>query len=91
MKDPIGVLRSAGRASRWPARSCCSETALPMIPKAMSYWKQSADLLTKALSYLPSTDPILVNALQRYSAVALQKSVREGFGLWRRPCEREQQ
>lgn len=81
-KDPIGVIEAVRKARE---QVDCTLVLLgnnasddPEGHVVLETIKSSID---KGVIVLAVDDPLLVNALQRRSAVVLQKSIREGFGL----------
>jgi trehalose synthase len=81
-KDPIGVIEAVRKARE---QVDCTLVLLgnnasddPESHVVLESIKSSID---KGVIVLTVDDPLLVNALQRHSAVVLQKSIREGFGL----------
>ncbi len=81
-KDPIGVIEAHRKARR---QVDCTLVLVgnnasddPEGHVILETIKRSID---DRVIVLAVDDPILVNALQRHSAVVLQKSTREGFGL----------
>jgi trehalose synthase len=81
-KDPAGVIDAFRRARE---QVDCTLVLLgnnasddPESEVVLETIRRSAD---EAIIVLTVDDPVLVNALQRHSAVVLQKSIREGFGL----------
>ncbi|MBV8819617.1 MAG: glycosyltransferase [Acidobacteriaceae bacterium] len=81
-KDPLGVIDSFHRARN---KADCTLVLLgnnasddPESEVVLESIRRSVD---ESVIILTVDDPLLVNALQRYSAVVLQKSIREGFGL----------
>ncbi len=81
-KDPVGVIEAVRKARQ---EVDCTLVLLgnnasddPESHVVLETIKSSMD---KGVILLTVDDPLLVNALQRHSAVVLQKSIREGFGL----------
>ena len=81
-KDPVGVIEAVRKARQ---QVDCTLVLLgnnasddPESHVVLETIKSSID---KGVIVLTVDDPLLVNALQRHSAVVLQKSIREGFGL----------
>src|SRR5262249_13881546 len=86
LKDPVGVIRAFQRAKPFvDARLLLvggSATDDPEGAQVLAEVRQAAgndpDIL---ILELPPTANVEINALQRASAVVLQKSLKEGFGL----------
>ena len=81
-KDPMGVI-DAFRKAREQV-----ECTLVLVgnnasddPEGEKILESIKSVVDEGIIVLAADDPTLVNALQRYAAVVLQKSTREGFGL----------
>jgi trehalose synthase len=81
-KDPIGVIEAVRKARQ---QIDCTLVLLGNNasddPEAHVVLETIMSSIDKGVIVLTVDDPLLVNALQRRSAVVLQKSIREGFGL----------
>ncbi|HEY0850760.1 MAG TPA: glycosyltransferase [Bradyrhizobium sp.] len=81
-KDPIGVIEAFRKARE---QVDCTLVLLGNNasddPEAHVVLETIRSSIDKGIMVLTVDDPLLVNALQRHSAVVLQKSIREGFGL----------
>jgi trehalose synthase len=81
-KDPIGVIEAVRKARQ---QTDCTLILLGNNasddPEAHVVLETIMSSIDKGIIVLTVDDPLLVNALQRRSAVVLQKSIREGFGL----------
>jgi len=81
-KDPVGVIEAVNKARRHV------DCVLVLVgnnasddPESSIILKTIEGSLTDGIMVITADDPVLVNALQRHTAVVLQKSTREGFGL----------
>lgn len=81
-KDPIGVIEAFRKARE---QVDCTLVLLGNNasddPEAHVVLETIRSSIDRGIMVLTVDDPLLVNALQRHSAVVLQKSLREGFGL----------
>jgi trehalose synthase len=81
-KDPVGVLEAFHKARK---RADCTLVLVGNNatddPEADIVLESIRSAIDERVIVIAVDDPVLVNALQRYSAVVLQKSIREGFGL----------
>ncbi len=86
-KDPAGVIEVFKKVKRKvDCRLVLAGSMAPDDPEGVQIYekvKQKANdmLETKDIILITYENTILVNALQRISAVIIQKSIREGFGL----------
>lgn len=81
-KDPVGVIEAFRRAREQ------ADCTLVLVgnnasddPESHVVLETIRSSIDERVIVLAVDDPLLVNALQRHSAVVLQKSIREGFGL----------
>jgi trehalose synthase len=81
-KDPMGVIEAFSKARKQV------DCVLVLVgnnasddPEGAVMLKTIEGSLSNGIILITADDPVLVNALQRHSAVVLQKSTREGFGL----------
>jgi trehalose synthase len=81
-KDPMGVIEAFSKARQQV------DCVLVLVgnnasddPEGAVMLKTIEGSLSNGIMLITADDPVLVNALQRHSAVVLQKSTREGFGL----------
>jgi trehalose synthase len=81
-KDPIGVIEACRKARQQV------DCTLVLVgnnasddPEGHVILETIRNSIDDRMIVLAVDDPLLVNALQRHSAVVLQKSTREGFGL----------
>ena len=81
-KDPVGVIEAVRKARQ---QVDCTLVLLGNNasddPESHVVLESIRSSIDKGVIVLTVDDPLLVNALQRHSAVVLQKSIREGFGL----------
>jgi trehalose synthase len=81
-KDPMGVIEAFRKARR---QVDCTLVLLGSTatddPESAVVLETLQNSIDESVIVLTVDDPVLVNALQRHSAVVLQKSTREGFGL----------
>jgi len=81
-KDPIGVIDAFRKARKQvPCRLVLLGNSASDDPESEVVLKTVRSSIDENVIVLTVDDPLLVNALQRHSAVVLQKSIREGFGL----------
>jgi trehalose synthase len=81
-KDPIGVIDAFRRARKQvPCRLVLLGNSASDDPESEVVLKTVRSTIDEHVIVLTVDDPLLVNALQRHSAVVLQKFIREGFGL----------
>jgi trehalose synthase len=81
-KDPEGVIRAFKIARRKvPATLVLVGNIATDDPEGERVHQALLDSREERIIILSVEDTALVNALQRYAAVVLQKSIREGFGL----------
>ena len=81
-KDPIGVIDAFRRARKQvPCTLVLLGNSASDDPESEVVLKTVRSTVDESVIVLTVDDPLLVNALQRHSAVVLQKSIREGFGL----------
>ena len=81
-KDPVGVIDAFRRARKQvPCRLVLLGNNASDDPESEVVLKTVRSTIDENVIVLTVDDPLLVNALQRHSAVVLQKSIREGFGL----------
>jgi trehalose synthase len=81
-KDPVGVIEACRKARQQV------DCTLVLVgnnasddPEGHVILETIKNSIDERMIVLAVDDPLLVNALQRHSAVVLQKSTREGFGL----------
>src|SRR5262249_11737605 len=82
-KDPLGVIDAVNKARKQV------DCVLVLVGNNATDDPESSVILKSiegslnggGVMLITVDDPVLVNALQRHSAVVLQKSTREGFGL----------
>lgn len=81
-KDPVGVIEAFHKAREQV------DCTLVLVgnnasddPEGHVILETIRNSIDEHIIVLAVDDPLLVNALQRHSAVVLQKSIREGFGL----------
>lgn len=86
-KDPQGVLEVYKKVkSKIDARLLFCYNSADDDPEGSKVYQQMKEIAAEYLAngdvyFIRGDDPLLVNAVQRASAVILQKSKREGFGL----------
>jgi len=86
-KDPIGVIEVFKRIRKqFPCRLVLCGSMATDDPEGWDIFEQTREaagslLDDKEVILITVEDNVLVNTLQRKSAVVLQKSIREGFGL----------
>jgi trehalose synthase len=81
-KDPIGVIEAFRKArEQVDCRLVLLGNNASDDPEAHVVLETIRSSIDAGILVLTVDDPLLVNALQRHSAVVLQKSLREGFGL----------
>lgn len=81
-KDPQGVIEAFRKARK---EVDCTLVLLGNVatddPEGQDVFESICECADERLHVLSVQDSALVNALQRYATVVLQKSIREGFGL----------
>ncbi len=81
-KDPQGVIQAfKGAQKEAPATLVLLGNIATDDPEGEVVYRSLLDSREERILIISSQDGALVNALQRRSAVVLQKSLREGFGL----------
>jgi len=81
-KDPIGVIEAFRQArEQVDCRLVLAGNNASDDPESGVILEAIQKLIDESIIVVAVDDPVLVNALQRHSAVVLQKSIREGFGL----------
>ena len=81
-KDPIGVIEAVRKArEQIDCRLVLVGNNASDDPEAHAVLETIKSSIDESMIVVAVDDPLLVNALQRYAAVVLQKSTREGFGL----------
>jgi trehalose synthase len=81
-KDPVGVIEAFRKARKQVAcRLVLVGNNASDDPETHVVLETIKSSIDESIVVLAVDDPLLVNALQRKSAVVLQKSIREGFGL----------
>ena len=81
-KDPLGVIEAFRQARELvDCRLVLAGNNASDDPESGVILEAIQKSIDESIIVLAVDDPVLVNALQRHSAVVLQKSIREGFGL----------